>query len=186
MVTTSGNVSLSDFTKANLYGTNCPQRCSAPPGWLRARALPSHQQALLPLGSHSTPGCSPAPFCFADLPAAPQQDTARDRACCRCRKALEKEHPIPGPRRESRAGSTETLAAARAVWAGQCRRAGAPGGRNGDGRCHSSCSSFFWKAWSLLATVCWMISSPSASSSFMSSRMAFRTLFLFLRLQSVS
>lgn len=105
------------------------------------------------------------------------------RACCTSRKSLEKEHPIPFPSMGSRGGSTEAW-----LQPGMCGQDSAAGlglqrAWNRDGRCHSSCSSFFW---SLLATVCWMISSPSASSSFMRSRMALRTLFLFLQLQSVS
>lgn len=42
---------------------------------------------------------------------------------------------------------------------------------------HSSCSSLFRKACSLLPTVSWTTSRPSASSSFVSSRMALSTLF---------
>lgn len=136
--------------------------------------------------------CSPldhtAPLAAALFPSAlliclqlpsksPSHTGYSDRACCTSRKSPEKEHLIPAPRTGSRVGSTEALAAARDVWAGQRRGLRLQGGWNGGGRCHSSCNSFFWKAWSLLATVCWMISSPSASRSFMRSRMAFRTLF---------
>lgn len=128
-MTISGSISLSDFTKPNLCATSCPQRCCVPPGWLRGRDHSSQQQALLPLGSHSTSGCSLLPFCFADLPAtkSPSHTGHSVRACCTSSKSLEKEHPIPCPGMGSRVGSTKALAAAGDVWAGQRRGAGAAG-----------------------------------------------------------
>lgn len=155
-----------------------------------SETFPAISRLCFPLDHKAPPAAalflSALVICLQLPSRSPRHTGYSDRACCTSRKSPEKEHPIAAPRTGSRAGSTEALAAARNVWAGQRHGAGAPGRKNGDGRCQSSCSSFFWKAWSLLATVCWMISSPSASSSFMRSRMAFRTLLLFLQLQSVS